>query len=166
VEAKLHLVDLAGSERLSKSGATGGSQPSSQARAIPDAAVGFGQTSASASAIGQHLACMGGAQQVPGMLQLPSAGHSLAQQQPADQARCVLGPAGERLHEACAINQGLLALGNVIEALSDSKRPHVPYRQAGQHGRIGGGTGAGLEGEQGQAKKEEEGKGGFGGGRG
>ncbi|KAI8477310.1 MAG: hypothetical protein J3K34DRAFT_515962 [Monoraphidium minutum] len=37
------------------------------------------------------------------------------------------GVQGARLLEACSINQGLLALGNVIEALAD-KRKHVPYR--------------------------------------
>ncbi|GAX82351.1 hypothetical protein CEUSTIGMA_g9780.t1 [Chlamydomonas eustigma] len=35
---------------------------------------------------------------------------------------------GQRLQEACSINSGLLALGNVIEALADPSRTHVPYR--------------------------------------
>jgi len=37
------------------------------------------------------------------------------------------GAQGARLLESCAINQGLLALGNVIDALSEG-RQHVPYR--------------------------------------
>ena len=36
---------------------------------------------------------------------------------------------GERLQEGININKGLLALGNVISALSDNK-PHVPYRDS------------------------------------
>jgi len=36
---------------------------------------------------------------------------------------------GQRLKEGININQGLLALGNVIAALSDGK-PHVPYRNS------------------------------------
>lgn len=36
---------------------------------------------------------------------------------------------GERLQEGININKGLLALGNVINALSESK-PHVPYRDS------------------------------------
>jgi len=40
------------------------------------------------------------------------------------------GNIGERFKESVHINSGLLALGNVISALSDSKRKsgHVPYR--------------------------------------
>jgi Kinesin motor domain len=32
--------------------------------------------------------------------------------------------------EAISINQGLLALGNVITALAAGERDHVPYRQS------------------------------------
>lgn len=42
------------------------------------------------------------------------------------------GNQGERFRESVSINSGLLALGNVISALSDVKRrmQHVPYRQS------------------------------------
>ncbi|CAE8662500.1 unnamed protein product, partial [Polarella glacialis] len=42
------------------------------------------------------------------------------------------GTAGERFREGVSINQGLLALGNVISALGDPKlhRSHVPYRDS------------------------------------
>eukprot|EP00794_Sanderia_malayensis_P016705 gene16705-18399_t len=42
------------------------------------------------------------------------------------------GNQGERFRESISINSGLLALGNVISALSDTKRrmQHVPYRQS------------------------------------
>ncbi len=36
---------------------------------------------------------------------------------------------GQRLREGININKGLLALGNVISALSENK-PHVPYRDS------------------------------------
>lgn len=35
---------------------------------------------------------------------------------------------GDRMKEGVAINQGLLALGNVISALGEDKAGHVPYR--------------------------------------
>jgi hypothetical protein len=38
------------------------------------------------------------------------------------------GAAKERLQEALAINKSLSALGNVISALGDSKKKHIPYR--------------------------------------
>lgn len=38
------------------------------------------------------------------------------------------GAAKERLQEALAINKSLSALGNVISALGDGKKKHVPYR--------------------------------------
>lgn len=38
------------------------------------------------------------------------------------------GAVGERLAEACTINQALLALGNVIDALCEKSRTHIPYR--------------------------------------
>ena len=38
------------------------------------------------------------------------------------------GASGLRLTEACSINGGLLALSNVIMALSDPQRNHIPYR--------------------------------------
>ena len=37
---------------------------------------------------------------------------------------------GERLKEAQKINLSLSALGNVISALVDGKRPHIPYRDS------------------------------------
>lgn len=37
---------------------------------------------------------------------------------------------GERLREGININRGLLALGNVISALTEEKRGHVPYRDS------------------------------------
>eukprot|EP00657_Telonema_sp_P-1_P010476 TRINITY_DN4923_c0_g1_i1.p1 TRINITY_DN4923_c0_g1~~TRINITY_DN4923_c0_g1_i1.p1 ORF type:complete len:177 (-),score=40.59 TRINITY_DN4923_c0_g1_i1:92-622(-) len=41
------------------------------------------------------------------------------------------GATGQRFKEAVSINQGLLALGNVISALSSSKGvKHVPYRES------------------------------------
>ena len=42
------------------------------------------------------------------------------------------GNQGERFRESISINGGLLALGNVISALSDPRRrqQHVPYRQS------------------------------------
>ena len=45
------------------------------------------------------------------------------------------GAEGERAREGIKINEGLLALGNVINALADDeqregRRPHVPYRQS------------------------------------
>ena len=44
------------------------------------------------------------------------------------------GAEGERAREGIKINEGLLALGNVINALADEeregKKPHVPYRQS------------------------------------
>lgn len=42
------------------------------------------------------------------------------------------GAVGLRLKESVTINQGLLALGNVISALGDSRRRpgHVPYRDS------------------------------------
>ena len=42
------------------------------------------------------------------------------------------GNQGERFRESISINSGLLALGNVISALADSRRrqQHVPYRQS------------------------------------
>lgn len=43
------------------------------------------------------------------------------------------GAEGERLREGININRGLLALGNVISALTDPARRkggHVPYRDA------------------------------------
>ena len=42
------------------------------------------------------------------------------------------GATGDRAKEGISINQGLLALGNVISALGDSsqKRTHVPYRDS------------------------------------
>lgn len=41
------------------------------------------------------------------------------------------GTKGERFKESVNINQGLLALGNVINALTDERRraQHIPYRQ-------------------------------------
>jgi hypothetical protein len=56
---------------------------------------------------------------------------------------------GQRLQEGININKGLLALGNVINALSEGKQ-HVPYRDSKltrmlQVGMAGGGRcGAGL----------------------
>jgi Pyruvate/2-oxoacid:ferredoxin oxidoreductase delta subunit len=38
------------------------------------------------------------------------------------------GAAKERLQEALAINKSLSALGNVISALGDNKKKHIPYR--------------------------------------
>merc|ERR1719327_2119913 len=40
------------------------------------------------------------------------------------------GVAGERLDEAKNINRSLSALGNVINALTDKKSTHVPYRDS------------------------------------
>ena len=42
------------------------------------------------------------------------------------------GNQGERFKESISINSGLLALGNVISALSDNKRKlqHIPYRES------------------------------------
>lgn len=42
------------------------------------------------------------------------------------------GNQGTRFKESVSINSGLLALGNVISALSDPKRKkaHVPYRES------------------------------------
>ena len=42
------------------------------------------------------------------------------------------GNQGERFRESISINSGLLALGNVISSLSDTKKKqhHVPYRQS------------------------------------
>ena len=42
------------------------------------------------------------------------------------------GNRGERFKESISINSGLLALGNVIGALSDTRRKHshVPYRES------------------------------------
>ena len=40
------------------------------------------------------------------------------------------GAEGERLREGININRGLLALGNVISALTEEKRGHVPYRDS------------------------------------
>lgn len=42
------------------------------------------------------------------------------------------GAEGQRLKEGININQGLLALGNVINALCDEKRKgkHIPYRDS------------------------------------
>ena len=39
------------------------------------------------------------------------------------------GAVGERMKEGISINQGLLALGNVICAL-ESGKPHIPYRDS------------------------------------
>lgn len=55
------------------------------------------------------------------------------------------GATGNNLTEGININKGLLALGNVISALTDNKgRRHIPYRdskltrilQVGQTGKI------------------------------
>jgi hypothetical protein len=42
------------------------------------------------------------------------------------------GAEGQRLKEGININQGLLALGNVISSLADDKRKskHIPYRDS------------------------------------
>jgi hypothetical protein len=40
------------------------------------------------------------------------------------------GAQGERAREGIKINEGLLALGNVINALAENKKAHVPYRQS------------------------------------
>lgn len=40
------------------------------------------------------------------------------------------GAQGERAREGIQINKGLLALGNVINALASEDKPHVPYRQS------------------------------------
>lgn len=40
------------------------------------------------------------------------------------------GATGQRLEESKKINQSLAALGNVISALTDSSRSHVPYRDS------------------------------------
>ena len=40
------------------------------------------------------------------------------------------GAVGERLDEAKNINKSLSALGNVISALTDDKRAHIPYRDS------------------------------------
>lgn len=40
------------------------------------------------------------------------------------------GASGQRLEEAKKINQSLSALGNVINALSDGKSSHIPYRDS------------------------------------
>ena len=42
----------------------------------------------------------------------------------------VTGASGKRLQECKKINGSLAALGNVISALTDAKRPHVPYRDS------------------------------------
>ena len=38
------------------------------------------------------------------------------------------GATGQRFKEGVSINQGLLALGNVISILAAGKEKHVPYR--------------------------------------
>jgi len=40
------------------------------------------------------------------------------------------GAGGLRLDEAKKINQSLLALGNVISALSSNQKRHIPYRDS------------------------------------
>ena len=40
------------------------------------------------------------------------------------------GATGSTLKEGISINKGLLALGNVISALTDEKIFHVPYRDS------------------------------------
>lgn len=40
------------------------------------------------------------------------------------------GATGERAKEGISINCGLLALGNVISALTGPKKAHVPYRDS------------------------------------
>ncbi len=40
------------------------------------------------------------------------------------------GATGERLKEGASINQSLSALGNVINALTESNRGHIPYRNS------------------------------------
>jgi len=40
------------------------------------------------------------------------------------------GTTGDRLREGALINQSLSALGNVINALTEKNRPHVPYRDS------------------------------------
>lgn len=42
----------------------------------------------------------------------------------------ISGATGNRLEEVKHINQSLSALGNVIAALTESSRPHVPYRNS------------------------------------
>ncbi|XP_017853606.1 kinesin-II 95 kDa subunit isoform X2 [Drosophila busckii] len=44
--------------------------------------------------------------------------------------QCKTGTFGERLREATKINLSLSALGNVISALVDGKKKHVPYRDS------------------------------------
>lgn len=40
------------------------------------------------------------------------------------------GASGDRLDEAKTINKSLSALGNVINALTDGKSKHIPYRDS------------------------------------
>ena len=40
------------------------------------------------------------------------------------------GSKGDTMKEGININKGLLSLGNVISALTDDKRPHIPYRDS------------------------------------
>jgi hypothetical protein len=44
-----------------------------------------------------------------------------------------LGALGQQLEEAKTINKSLSALGQVINALTDEKQTHVPYRSALGH---------------------------------
>ena len=40
------------------------------------------------------------------------------------------GTSGQQFTEGVQINKGLMALGNVIAALSEARRTHVPYRDS------------------------------------
>lgn len=40
------------------------------------------------------------------------------------------GTSGQQFSEGVQINKGLMALGNVIAALSEARRTHVPYRDS------------------------------------
>lgn len=40
------------------------------------------------------------------------------------------GTSGQQFNEGVQINRGLMALGNVISALSQKDRTHVPYRDS------------------------------------
>ncbi len=148
--AKFHLVDLAGSERNKRSGAEGARfkvppLPPSPAPSLPSTA----PTAAAPRRIVPGSECGSGfcASQVP---QSNCTARRAEDVQPhAAACPCLFAPSGRwrqlqgtrsvrngdggpggGAQEAVSINRGLLALGNVINALADGATDHVPYRQS------------------------------------
>ena len=133
--AKFHLVDLAGSERNKRSGAEGARfkvpplPPSfAPSRALQPRRILIANQPPQSNRATQRVEYVQPHAAAWPCVVAPSGNLRLVHR--TGPHRCSEGTLAGGKQEAVSINRGLLALGNVINALADGATDHVPYRQS------------------------------------